>query len=65
MGASFAGDLRNPERVFPRAMLLSIILVVLGYLIPLVVALGATDTTQEQWNAAFSRSSRLLWPAEC
>lgn len=56
VGASFAGELRNPERVFPRAMFLSVIFVVLAYLLPLLAALGATDTEQEDWNAGYLTS---------
>jgi amino acid transporter len=53
VGASFAGEVRDPEQVFPRAMFLSIVMVVLSYIIPLLAALGATDSTQDDWNAGF------------
>jgi amino acid transporter len=53
VGASFAGEVRDPERVFPRAMFLSVIFVVFSYLLPLLAALGATDTKQEDWDAGF------------
>lgn len=53
VGASFAGEVRDPERVFPRAMFLSVIFVVLSYLLPLLAALGAVDTRQEDWNAGY------------
>ena len=53
VGASFAGEVRDPEQVFPRAMFLSIVLVVLSYIIPLLAALGATDSSQDDWNAGF------------
>jgi len=53
VGACFAGEVRDPERVFPRAMFLSVIFVVLSYILPLGIALGATDSVQSQWNAGF------------
>jgi amino acid transporter len=53
VGASFAGEIRDPQRVFPRAMFLSIVFVVLGYLLPLLAALGAVDTEQQDWDAGY------------
>ncbi|CAB9520378.1 Probable polyamine transporter [Seminavis robusta] len=53
VGASFAGEIRDPQTVFPRAMFASIFLVVLGYLIPLLAALGAVDTNQSDWEAGY------------
>jgi amino acid transporter len=53
VGASFAGEVRDPERVFPRAMFLSIVLVVLGYILPLGASLGAVDTYQGDWDAGY------------
>jgi amino acid transporter len=51
VGASFAGEVENPDQVFPRAMKMSLVFVVLSYLLPLLVALGASDTPQETWKA--------------
>ena len=53
VGASFAGEVRDPERVFPRAMFLSIVFVVLSYLVPLMAALGAVDSQQRDWEAGY------------
>lgn len=53
VGACFAGEVRDPERVFARAMFLSVIFVVISYILPLSIALGAIDSTQDQWNAGF------------
>ncbi len=47
VGASFAGEVQNPERVLLRAMLLSVIFVVSSCLLPLIVAIGVSDTPQE------------------
>jgi amino acid transporter len=51
VGATFAGELRDPERVFAPAMFLSALFVWLGYLIPLLASLGATDSPQSEWEA--------------
>ena len=53
VGASFAGEVRDPEKVFPRAMFMSIVMVVLSYIIPLLAALGATDSKQDDWDAGY------------
>ena len=53
VGASFAGEVRDPEKVFPRAMFMSIVMVVLSYIIPLLAALGATDSRQDDWDAGY------------
>ena len=51
VGASFAGEVQNPDVVFPKAMIMSVVLVVLSYFLPLLVALGVSDTPQESWKA--------------
>lgn len=53
VGASFAGEVRDPERVFPRAMFLSIVFVSVSYLVPIMAAIGAVDTDQADWNAGY------------
>lgn len=52
-GGCFAGEIRNPDKVFPRAMFLSGILIVFSYLLPLMAALGAVDTKQVDWEAGY------------
>jgi len=51
VGASFAGEVKDPERVFPLAMFLSFVFVVFSYVFTLFVALGATDDSQNDWKA--------------
>jgi amino acid transporter len=53
VGASFAGEVRDPDRVFPRAMFLSVIFVVFSYLLPLLASLGAMESKQEDWDAGY------------
>ena len=52
-GASFAGEVRDPETVFPRAIFLSVVFVVLSYLLPLLAALGGMDSDQDDWSAGY------------
>lgn len=47
--ACFAGEVQDPGHSFPRAMLGGALLVILGYMLPLLVATGATDSTQQDW----------------
>ena len=47
--ASFAAEVDNPGKTMPNAMLLACIMVSFGYLIPLIAALGATDSSQHDW----------------
>lgn len=51
VGASFAGEVKDPERIFPRAMFFSIVFVTLSYIVTLFVAIGAVDDSQEEWKA--------------
>uniref|UniRef100_A0A6S8J0A1 Cationic amino acid transporter C-terminal domain-containing protein n=1 Tax=Amphora coffeiformis TaxID=265554 RepID=A0A6S8J0A1_9STRA len=51
VGASFAGELEHPERTFGTAMILSVFLVAASYILPLLVALGASDSDQNEWKA--------------
>jgi len=62
--ASFAADVRQPSVVFPRAMLMAVFLVVLGYMLPLLVALGAAETSPEDWVDGFMATvvSRVVHP---
>ena len=46
---SFSEDVQNPASVLPCAMLLGLLMVVLGHIIPLLVALGTTDAAPEDW----------------
>ena len=47
--ASFAGEVRDVSTTYPRGIFLGTVLVVVCYLFPLLVATGATDSTQEEW----------------
>lgn len=51
--ACFAGEITDPGRSFPRAMFGAVIMVVLGYLLPLMVAIGTTNASQSEWVDGF------------
>ena len=47
--SSFAEDVVDPGRVFPRAMFWSVLMVFASYMFPLLVALGASDAEPVEW----------------
>ena len=47
--ASFAGEVRDVSTTYPRGIFLGLVITTVGYLLPLLVATGATDSTQEEW----------------
>jgi len=51
--ASFSAELEDPGRSFPRAMLLSVILMASCYFIPLLVILGVSDAPQSAWTDGY------------
>jgi amino acid transporter len=46
---SFAADIDNPSAILPKALMWSVALVALCYLLPLLVALGATTAAPSDW----------------
>lgn len=56
--STFAGEVKNPGRTFPRAMLWAVLLVTVLYLLPIGVALGATNTWRE-WDSDNYTISRV------
>ena len=53
VGASFAGEVKDPERVFPKAMFMSVAMIAASYILPLLAAIGAADSDQQDWNAGY------------
>ena len=50
---SFAGEVRDVGRLFPRGMFVAVGLVSCCYIFPLLVALGTTDAKQHEWEDGF------------
>ncbi len=48
--STFAGEVKNPGRTFPLALMISVLLVTLLYIFPIVATLGAT-TNWQQWDS--------------
>jgi amino acid transporter len=46
---SFGADVENPGESFPRALMLSVVMMALSYFLPLLVALGASEASQSDW----------------
>jgi len=51
--ASFSQDVGNAETVFVKGIFLSFFMIVLGYLLPLAVALGAVDSNRNDWENGY------------
>jgi amino acid transporter len=46
---SFAGETTSASTTYPRGIFIGLVMCVFGYLIPLLVAVGATDYSQAEW----------------
>lgn len=51
--ANFAGEVENPGTVFPRAMFFSLFLVVAAYFLPLLIAIGASESSRSDWTDGY------------
>jgi amino acid transporter len=51
--ASFASETTSVGTTFPRGMFIGLAMCVFGYLVPLLVAVGATDYSQADWVDGF------------
>jgi amino acid transporter len=47
--STMAGEVERPERTFPRALAVAVLLIAASYLLPLMAATGATDAPPEAW----------------
>jgi amino acid transporter len=46
---SFAGETTSASTTYPRGIFVGVIMVALGYIVPVLVAVGATDYSQTEW----------------
>jgi amino acid transporter len=46
---SFAGETSSVKTTYPRGIFIGVIMVALGYIVPVLVAVGATDYRQADW----------------
>lgn len=49
----FSGEVRDPAKTFPRAMLYAMVMVVLAYFIPLLCGIGASDADWRDWDDGY------------
>mmetsp|Transcript_4121 Transcript_4121/g.11811 ORF Transcript_4121/g.11811 Transcript_4121/m.11811 type:complete len:657 (-) Transcript_4121:1518-3488(-) len=50
--STLAGEVHNPQKTFPRALMMAVMLVALCYLLPILAALSVTTDTSE-WSLGF------------
>lgn len=51
--STLAGEVENPQRIFPKALLASGLMTCIGYLVPLLAGTGALDVPQEDWSDGY------------
>lgn len=49
----FSGDVNNPGKTFPRAMAYAVLMVALGYIVMLLVGIGASGSSWKEWNDGY------------
>ncbi|KAL2460317.1 putative polyamine transporter [Abeliophyllum distichum] len=58
--STLAGEIENPSRTFPKALLGAVVLVVCSYLIPLLAGTGALDTDFSEWSDGYFAQVGML-----
>lgn len=58
-----AGEVENPSRTFPRALLWAVLLVVASYFLPTLAALGVTVDSAD-WELGYygKVAQQVIWP---
>uniref|UniRef100_A0ACD6AD92 Uncharacterized protein n=1 Tax=Avena sativa TaxID=4498 RepID=A0ACD6AD92_AVESA len=51
--STMAGEVERPERTFPRALAVAVVLIAVSYLLPLMAATGATDASPDAWENGY------------
>ncbi|KAK9286418.1 hypothetical protein L1049_014814 [Liquidambar formosana] len=58
--STLAGEVENPSRTFPKALLGAVVLVVLSYLIPLLAGTGALNSAASEWSDGYFAEVGML-----
>ncbi|XP_056169882.1 probable polyamine transporter At1g31830 isoform X2 [Syzygium oleosum] len=59
--STLTGEVDNPSKTLPRALFYALILVVLGYFVPLLIGIGAIPVERELWSDGyFSDIAKIL-----
>nr|CAB3473473.1 unnamed protein product [Digitaria exilis] len=51
--STMAGEVDRPERTFPQALAVAVVLIAASYLLPLMAAIGATDAPPAKWTNGY------------
>ncbi|XP_058200465.1 probable polyamine transporter At3g13620 [Rhododendron vialii] len=51
--STLAGEVKNPQKIFPKALFIAVIFTCLAYIIPLMAVTGAVLVDQSEWEAGF------------
>lgn len=51
--STLAGEVENPQKIFPKALFIAVIFTCLAYIIPLMAATGAISVDQNEWQTGF------------
>ncbi|KAM0934463.1 putative amino acid/polyamine transporter I [Dioscorea sansibarensis] len=51
--STLAGEVHNPKKILPKALLYAMVLVMAGYLFPLLTGTGAIPLNREQWEDGY------------
>ncbi|XVF01371.1 hypothetical protein REPUB_Repub04eG0082400 [Reevesia pubescens] len=58
--STLAGEVENPSKTFPKALLGALVLVVSSYLIPLLAGTGALNSSSSEWNDGYFAEVGML-----
>lgn len=59
--STLAGEVHNPKKTLPRALMYAVILVVLGYFFPLLIGTGAIPVDRDLWtDGYFSDVAKII-----
>ncbi|KAF7120356.1 hypothetical protein RHSIM_Rhsim13G0230900 [Rhododendron simsii] len=51
--STLAGEVKNPQKIFPKALFFAVIFTCVAYIIPLMAVTGAVSVDQSKWEAGF------------
>ncbi|KAH6771852.1 Amino acid permease family protein [Perilla frutescens var. hirtella] len=58
--STLAGEIENPSKTFPRALLGAVVVVVCSYLVPLLAGTGAVETDSGDWSDGYFAQIGML-----
>ncbi|KAI8526379.1 hypothetical protein RHMOL_Rhmol13G0303000 [Rhododendron molle] len=59
--STLAGEVKNPRKIFPKALFIAVIFTCLAYIIPLMAVTGAVSVDQSEWEVGFmARAAEII-----